>query len=246
MIKFMPVWKPRPGRTRGECLDHFRYEHSRLACSVPEFHRHMNKYVQNFVLDDLQAQGGFSTTWAGIAENWFYSLEGFFDAFAEPGYAVFREDEKRFVDMDDLLLVAANPYFVFAPSNDRHFKLFRFGYFKQASNAVAARKFWETTYAAAVAMEHSLRTVARAYVQNRRVEFAHTFPVARSCDTVDEFWLDSLDGVPELLRIEQDIRDRVGYDKIMQVSSQISVVTEAKVLWDLGEDPKVGLSRIRR
>jgi hypothetical protein len=111
-MKFIPVFTNRKDISRDECRSRYAIGHAQLAATVPEFNRHMPKYVQNFVIDALPFQLAAPRI-AGISENFFYSLEGFWNAFAEPRYSEFREDEARFADFDDLMLVFSSPLFIF-------------------------------------------------------------------------------------------------------------------------------------
>ncbi len=248
MLTFLPLVKPREGLTVAQSHEHLRYEHARIVSSEVEFNRHMPKYVQNFALaQGLGPNRTLTTDYSSVAECVFHSLHGFWEAFAEPCYAKLREDEQRFAAFDGLLLVAAAPSRIFGPADDTPYKLWRFGTLRDGLDADEGRDFWETSYAAAVAGEERLRVVLTSYVQDRQIRgFTHNFPASRSCDVTDEFWIESLDVLPEFLSAEAELRERNGYNDRFDLEAEIQFVAEAKVLWDLGEDPRTGLSRIKR
>jgi uncharacterized protein (TIGR02118 family) len=82
-------------------------KHAPLVRSVPEFMRHVRKYVQ-FHCDPHRAQGapfGGSVDYDGVGELWFDSLESMQKAFAEPRYLeVIRPDEVKFLDLEKCMI----------------------------------------------------------------------------------------------------------------------------------------------
>lgn len=245
MLKFMPVFTNRKDISRQRCLDHYRCRHGKLAASVPEFSRHMVKYVQNFLMEEDRDKGVAGSAYVGVSECWFYSLDAFWTAFAEPRYAELREDEKLFLDLDDLLLVAASPSHIFGPTEDCAVKLFRFMALDYTVDPAAAKIYWETGYSAAVRDDRRLRRVIRSYVQNRPMEgFVHNFPAAKGCDAADEFWFDHADALPDFFAAEAALRQRSGHDRHFDAARTIQFATTTKLLWDLGEDPAVGCFRV--
>ncbi len=248
MFKFLPLFKPRAGMSIQECQDHLRFVHGRIAATETGLNRHQCKYVQNFPISaGVGPEGQLATDWAGMVEDYFYSAEGFDKAQHEPCYDVFREDEVRFASFEDPLLVAATASPVFGPAEDTPYKVWRFASYGDGVSEEDGRVFWETSFAAAVATDERLRRVLTSYVQDRPVPFKHTFPVPpRTCDLVDEFWIKSLDVMPEFLAAEQDLRSRVGFEERVDPAATIMFVAEAKLVWDFGEDPAAGLSRMHR
>lgn len=248
MFKFIPLFKPRAGLSIQECQDHLRFVHGRIAATETGVNQYQCKYVQNFpITAGVGPDGELATEWAGMVEDYFLSAAAFERGQHDPSYETFREDELRMASVEDPLLVAAHASPVFGPAQDTAFKVWRFACFGDGVSAQEGRDFWEIAFAAAVAGDERLRRVVTAYVQNRPMAFKHTFPVPpRSCDLVDEFWVRSLDVMPELLDAERDLRERVGFDQRVDPASTIMFVAEAKVVWDLGEDPAAGLSRMRR
>jgi hypothetical protein len=249
MLKFLPLAKPRDGLTAAESQDHLRYEHSRLCVLDPAFHRHEPKYVQNFIFcDGVGPDHALATDYSSVAENVFYSRDSFTDAYAEPSYARMREDEVRFATFEDLLLVATTPSVIFAASpRDSAFKVWRFSSFRAGADVARATKAWETGFAAAVQQDARIRSTTEAYVQDRVVrDLDNTFPEAKTCDAVDEYWISSLDVLPEFLEAEHQLRADAGLDDLFDAGAEIRFVSETKLVWDHGEDPRSALSRIRR
>jgi len=244
VIKLLAVFKPVPGKTRDECLAHYRYEHSRVCASAPEFSRHMAKYVQNYVIGGSGPRRALTTEWAGVTQVWFYNEDDYKTAFAEPSYGVLLEDEERFANLNELLRVAAAPSLVFGFCTDTPVKFFTFASFREESDRSSGRNFWEARYAAAVARDERLRRVVTSYVQNRQTGFS--IPTSANCDIADEFCIEHVDRLPEFLAAERALRERLEYARVVDTEHQIEVVAESKVMWDLGEDPLLGLTRIGR
>jgi hypothetical protein len=95
-----------------------------------------------------------------------------------------------------------------------------------------------------VAGDERLRRVVTSYVQNRQTGFA--IPTSMTCDIADEFFIEHVDRMPEFLAAERALRERLEYARAVDTEHQIEIVTESKLVWDLGEDPLLGLTRIGR
>jgi hypothetical protein len=214
-----------------------------------EFNRFMPKYIHNYpITDGVGPRGELSTDYASLSEDYFYSLPAFHRAMAQPCYEVFREDEVKFANFEELLLVAATEAPVWGQrGEDTAFKVWRFADYRDGVTPEDGRMFWEVDYAMAAARDPHMREVTASYVQNRPIDdFSSSFPDSRSADLCDEFWLNSLDYVPAFLDAERDLRGRLGYDDVVDSESAVMFVAEAKVLWALGEDPAAAFPRIRR
>jgi len=248
MLKFLPLVKPPVGMSTEDCSYHYRWNHSSVVTQAIEFNRYMPKYIQNHPLTGgVGPDGVLATEYCSLSEDYFYSLDGFKRAFEDPAYEPLREDEVKFANFDELVLVAATATPVFGPARDSSFKVWRFANFGDGVDATKAKLFWEMTYAAAVARDERLRRVAVAYVQNRKIDnFSSSFPESASADLVDEFWIQNLDVMPEFLEAEQELRESIGHEDWIDPSSTIMFVSEAKLLWDFGEDPGAAWSRLRR
>lgn len=91
-------------------------QHAPLVQSVPEFMRHVRKYVQHhpaatgdgeFIFGD---DGGYD----GVGELWFDSREAMKAAFEEPRYLeIIRPDEERFFDATRCLSFISNAHIIF-------------------------------------------------------------------------------------------------------------------------------------
>jgi len=99
MVKFIICATRKAGMSREEFSTYWRNHHGPLVKSVPEFMRHVRKYVQCHIVEHgvpLGADGGYD----GIAELWFDSVEELVNAFNEPRYLeIIRPDELKFADL---------------------------------------------------------------------------------------------------------------------------------------------------
>lgn len=100
MVKLIACVKRKPGLTREEFSRHWRENHGPLVCSVPEFMRHVRKYVQCHLIGETGPVGA-PTDYDGVAELWFDSAQEIERAFAEPRYLeIIRPDELKFIDIE--------------------------------------------------------------------------------------------------------------------------------------------------
>jgi uncharacterized protein (TIGR02118 family) len=102
MVKFVGCLRRKPEMTAAEFHHYWKDTHGPLVKSVPEFFRHVRKYVQGHTVSDPVP--GFppqaSPPFDGIAELWFDSVADIGKAFAEPRYlAIIRPDEQKFLDL---------------------------------------------------------------------------------------------------------------------------------------------------
>jgi len=102
MVKLVACLKRKPGMTSQEFHRYWREVHGPLVKGVPEFFRHVRKYVQGHTVS--ASAPGFppasATAYEGVAELWFDSVEAAGKAFAEPRYLeIIRADEKKFLDL---------------------------------------------------------------------------------------------------------------------------------------------------
>ena len=99
MVKLIACLKRKPGLTRSEFSRHWRETHGPLVKSVPEFMRHVRKYVQCHIASD-SAPLGATSEFDGVAELWFDNAAAIKTAFDEPRYLeVIRPDEEKFIDL---------------------------------------------------------------------------------------------------------------------------------------------------
>lgn len=99
MIKLIINAVRKPGMSHQAFSEYWRNQHGPLVKSVPEFTRHIRKYVQCHLAGDgvpLGATGNFD----GVAELWFDNIAAMEQAFSEPRYLeIIRPDELKFVDL---------------------------------------------------------------------------------------------------------------------------------------------------
>ena len=100
MVKMIVCAVRKPGMEHTEFDRYWRHQHAAVIKSVPEFTRHVRRYVQcHLAAQDtpfLKA-GGYD----GVAELWFDDVAAMNTAFNEPRYLeVIRSDELKFVDME--------------------------------------------------------------------------------------------------------------------------------------------------
>ena len=122
MIKVIGLLRRKPGISREEFLRHWKDHHGALAMRVPEFARHVRKYVQvhRVSIPQLDAQERYNQTglpmeYDGAVEMWFDSPESMQKAFAALADPVackeLREDEDRFIDGKNTLSVMVGEEF---------------------------------------------------------------------------------------------------------------------------------------
>jgi uncharacterized protein (TIGR02118 family) len=103
MVKYIICARRKSGWTRAEFSDYWRNQHGPLVRSVPEFMRHVRKYVQCHIVAGTGPLG-VEGTYDGVAELWFDSPEEITRAFEEPRYLeIIRPDELKFVDISDCI-----------------------------------------------------------------------------------------------------------------------------------------------
>lgn len=102
MVKLFVFLKRREDMTPEEFHAYWRDTHAELALNLPEFKRHLRRYIQAHNIewasfDFPAAHVGFD----GIAEVWFEDVESMNRAFQEQRYLeVIRPDEYKFLDLD--------------------------------------------------------------------------------------------------------------------------------------------------
>ena len=105
MVKLIVCAKRKPGITHEEFDRYWRENHGPLVKSVPEFIRHVRKYVQCHTVSN-SAPLGIDSTYDGVAELWFDSLDELNKAFNEPRYLeIIRPDELKFADITNSMSI---------------------------------------------------------------------------------------------------------------------------------------------
>ena len=110
MVKFIAGIKRKPGMTAREFHRYWREVHAPLVQSVPEFFGYVRKYVQSHAVERPSGTlAGFDiSTFDGIVELWFDSIEDAEKAFTAPRYLeIIRPDEKKFIDLSSAKVVIA-------------------------------------------------------------------------------------------------------------------------------------------
>jgi uncharacterized protein (TIGR02118 family) len=108
MIAMIACAKRKAGISLAEFNRYWIEKHAPLVRSVPEFMRHVRKYVQ-FHCDPHGPPGGSpfggSVDYDGVGELWFDSRESMQTAFEEPRYLeIIRPDELKFLDLDKCII----------------------------------------------------------------------------------------------------------------------------------------------
>ena len=106
-VKLAVVIKRREGMSFEEFDQYWNHIHGAIVTGVPEFARHVRRYVQSHWVADYSGAGDVSTLsspWRrapfdGIAELWFDSIADMVRAFNEPQFmATIAPDDEKFVD----------------------------------------------------------------------------------------------------------------------------------------------------
>jgi plasmid maintenance system antidote protein VapI len=171
----------------------------------------------------------------GLSELWYDDWPSYHRAFSEPRYLdIIRPDEHRFADLDRVLIVFAEDHAIFGGEGVPPFKFIRFLTRAKSVSAEDFGRVWQA-YAAAAADDKVIRKTATAYIQNRAVPTSdNPFPLSRLFDGSDEFWLDRVEDIPDLLASERDIARRTGMDRVTAAESAIEVVTQTRIVPGFG------------
>jgi len=99
MVKLIVCAKRKPEISHEEFARYWRENHGPLVKGVPEFIRHVRRYVQCHIVSN-SAPLGASSEYDGVAELWFDSVDELNKAFSEPRYLeLIRPDELKFADL---------------------------------------------------------------------------------------------------------------------------------------------------
>jgi uncharacterized protein (TIGR02118 family) len=103
MVKYIICARRKSGMSREEFSAYWRNQHGPLVKSVPEFMRHVRKYVQCHLVVGVPPLG-VEGAYDGVAELWFDSPDEIARAFQEPRYLeIIRPDELKFVDISNCI-----------------------------------------------------------------------------------------------------------------------------------------------
>jgi hypothetical protein len=205
MIKLVGVPKRRAGWSAEEFYAHYYERHGPLSATVREFGKYAHQYTQNYALlrDMDPPLPNHALDRDGITELWFDDLDALIAAYREPDYlSVLRTDEKRFVDLDDIMvaIVQEHPLFEAAIEVEpdkawayrRRFHLFAFRAVRAGEALADFQKKW---LAAAEEIRASVpfARYARRYVQSHVIEADAGLPGECVFGAIDEFTFDSID-----------------------------------------------------
>jgi uncharacterized protein (TIGR02118 family) len=100
MVKLVALLRRRPDLSHEEFLRHWRERHTPLLLGLPEFMRHLRRYVHGYPAGPFAADATGAEPFDGAAEMFFDSVEDMGRAFALPCYRErIRPDEERFLDL---------------------------------------------------------------------------------------------------------------------------------------------------
>ena len=112
MIKLLVLVKRKQGMSFEEFDRYWNETHASVVLGVPEFKRHIRKYVQSHVMQGgrLSFPSGISS-FDGAAELYFDDVDSLNRAFNEPRYLeIVREDEKKFLDFEGCQLMVVQEF----------------------------------------------------------------------------------------------------------------------------------------
>lgn len=241
MIKFLIAFAAAPGMSRQACHIHYQEKHGPLVAGVPEFWKHVRGYVQNRAITHGSEASRVKVD--GLSELWFNDWVSYDSAFAEPRYSkLIRPDEERFGDLKQLLIFFAEDIAIFGSVGSPSIKLFRF--LKRAERASADLFFetWCDSHAAAVAADPTIRSHARAYIQNRPKERGTPFPSTVAFDGVDEFWFDSVEKIDAVMLAERKVAELTGMSDLRNVDESVEIVVRTQCIKPIAEERETGLA----
>lgn len=103
MVKVITLLKRKSGTTKEEFLRHWYERHAQIALKMPGIRR----YIQNH---PVKTGGRGEPQFDGVAELWFDDMESWrkcADFYLGDEGAIVREDEQKFLDMDQMIFFLA-------------------------------------------------------------------------------------------------------------------------------------------
>jgi uncharacterized protein (TIGR02118 family) len=117
MIVMIACAKRKAGMSLAEFNQYWIEKHAPLVRSVPEFMRHVRKYVQFHSDPRGSPEGtpfGGSVDYDGVGELWFDSRESMQTAFEEPRYLeIIRPDELKFLDLEKCIIFITHGWVIY-------------------------------------------------------------------------------------------------------------------------------------
>lgn len=241
MIKMMIGAMRREGMTRSEHHEYLRNTHGPLVLSVPEFLRHLRKYVQNHGL--LDPDGSKCTAVPAVADDrdaiielWYDRVEEIQRGFSEPRYLeVIRPDEGRFGSFQDFFVLMAQEMWVL-PRRDATARIKTFSFLKRRTGTSEAQflEFWRQTYGPRLTNSGAFKQHVKGYLQNHIIP-GNPFGAGATdtFDGVDEIWFHDVEAAkrfydsPEVLKAITD-----GQAQFADQSRTLGVLTEEFTIYD--------------
>jgi hypothetical protein len=225
MLKFIIAFERADGMSREACHRYLRLSHGPLVAGVPEFARHVRRYVQNYALPELGALAGPGLVADGAAELWFDSPESFVRAYAEPRYLErIRPDESNFTNPSRYVAAFTRETIVWdGPATS--IKMIRFLAVREGLGAAAARQAWSGDYATALAADGPARGRVARYVQSWSIPSTENpFPLARPFEGVDELWFRNVADVPVFLDGERRVLSALQRERPMDPDAGVAFI----------------------
>jgi hypothetical protein len=231
MLKFIIAFERPDGMSREDCHRYLRLSHGPRVAGVPEFARHVRRYVQNYSLPELAALGRPRLAADGAAELWFDTPDTFVQAYAEPRYLEhIRPDEANFTNPKRYIATFTRETTVWdGPSSA--VKMIRFLTVVKGAEPAAAKRAWSESYAKALAADAQARALAVRYLQNWSIPSSENpFPLAEPFEGVDELWFKNAADVPAFLDAEQRVLAALNPAPPMDLATSIAFIATEGVM----------------
>jgi hypothetical protein len=231
MLKFIIAFERPSGMSREDCHQYLRLSHGPRVASVPEFARHVRRYVQNYSLPELAALGRPRLVADGAAELWFDTPDTFVQAYAEPRYLQhIRPDESNFTNPTRYIATFTREATVWdGPAAG--IKMIRFLTVNEGVEPAAAKQAWSGGYANALAADRQARALVARYLQNWSIPSSENpFPLAESFEGVDELWFKNAADVPTFLDVERRVLAALSPAPLMDLGASIAFIATEGVM----------------
>ncbi|HUN99130.1 MAG TPA: EthD domain-containing protein [Bradyrhizobium sp.] len=198
MVKLAICVKRKAGMSAPDFHRYWREVHASVVKSVPEFMRHLRKYVQSHTVSE--AVPGFPaepSQYDGLAELWFDNLEDVGKAFREPRYMeIIRPDEGKFADLAGSTLFVAEEI-VMHPGKATPIKLIGALKPKAGMSVPDFHAYWKGTHGTVVKSVPEFMRHVRKYAQSHAIAGSIPgFPAGpQMFEGVAELWFDSVEEV---------------------------------------------------
>jgi len=197
MVKLVICVKRKAGMSPADFHRYWKEVHAPTVKSVPEFMRHLRKYVQSHTVSDAVPGFPAASEYDGLAELWFDNLEEVGKAFHEPRYMeIIRPDEGKFADLAGSTLFVAEEIVMHSERATR-FKLVACVKPKAGMSSAEFHRYWKETHGPTVKSVPEFMRHLRKYVQSHAISGSIPgFPAAPSqFEGVADLWFDSVEEV---------------------------------------------------